>query len=108
MPTGPHKNDNWKIPKGEAVSRTEAPRGEDFHYMRTEGSNKPSRYKIRTPTIANIPPTQAMFKEEQIADIPIIIASIDPCIGCMDRVSFIDERGMSRYVSFKELRMKKG
>ncbi len=107
MPAGPYKNDDWKIPKGEAVSRTEAPRGEDFHYMRTGGSNKPTRYKIRTPTIANIPPTQAMFKEEQIADIPIIIASIDPCIGCMDRVSFIDERGTSRYVSFKELRMMK-
>ncbi|MFH1470432.1 MAG: nickel-dependent hydrogenase large subunit [Candidatus Micrarchaeota archaeon] len=104
MPSGPHKVDGWKIQRGEAVSRTEAPRGEDIHYMRVDVGNKPSRYKVRAPTLANIPSTKAMFKDEQIADIPIIIASIDPCIGCMDRVSFVDERGTERYVSFRELR----
>ncbi|MFH0817911.1 MAG: nickel-dependent hydrogenase large subunit [Candidatus Micrarchaeota archaeon] len=104
MPGGPFRNDIWKIPKGEAISRTEAPRGEDLHYMRTEGGNKPTRYKVRTPTLANIVSVPAMFKDAQIADIPIIVASIDPCIGCMDRVSFIDERGTNRYVSFRDLR----
>lgn len=104
MPSGAFRNDSWKIPAGEAISRTEAPRGEDFHYMRTDGSGRPARYKVRTPTLANVLAVPAMFKDEQIADIPIIIASIDPCIGCMDRVSFIDERGKQRHVSMKELR----
>ncbi len=104
MPAGDFRNDNWKMPKGEAVSRTEAPRGEDIHYMRTEGGPRPARYKVRAPTLANVLSIPAMFKDEHIADIPIIIASIDPCIGCMDRVSFIDERGTGRYVSFRELR----
>jgi NADH-quinone oxidoreductase subunit D len=104
MPSGTFRNDAWKIPAGETVSRTEAPRGEDLHYMRTDGGNKPARYKVRTPTLANVLSVPAMFKDEHIADIPIIIASIDPCIGCMDRVSFIDEKGTNRYVSFKELR----
>ena len=107
MPGGDFRNDSWKIPAGETVSRTEAPRGEDFHYMRTDGGNKPFRYKVRTPTLANVVSVPAMFKDETIADIPIIIASIDPCIGCMDRVSFIDERGAGRYVSFKELRKRR-
>jgi membrane-bound hydrogenase subunit alpha len=104
MPAGEYKNDNWKMPKGEAISRTEAPRGEDIHYMRTDGGARPARYKVRAPTLANVLAVPAMFKDEHIADIPIIVASIDPCIGCMDRVSFVDERGASRYVSFKELR----
>ncbi len=104
LPSGDVKVKNWKIPKGEAISRTEAPRGEDIHYLRTNGSNKPERYKVRAPTLANVLSVPAMFKEEHIADIPIIVASIDPCIGCMDRVTFVDDRGKSRYVSFKELR----
>jgi membrane-bound hydrogenase subunit alpha len=108
MPEGSFRNDAWKIPKGEAISRTEAPRGEDLHYLRTDGGNKPARYKVRTPTLANVPSVPAMFKGEHIADIPIIIASIDPCIGCMDRVSLMDEKGTSRYVSLRDLRKMEG
>jgi membrane-bound hydrogenase subunit alpha len=104
MPAGEFRKEGWKIPKGEAVSRTEAPRGEDIHYMRTEGGNRPSRYKVRAPTLANVLSIPAMFKNEHIADIPIIIASIDPCIGCMDRVSFVDGRGRNRYITLRELR----
>ena len=44
------------------------------------------------------------LKGHQIADIPIIIASIDPCIGCMDRVTLVDDHsGKKRQVSMKEL-----
>jgi len=35
-------------------------------------------------------PWVPMLKNQEVADIPIVIASIDPCIGCMDRVTLVD------------------
>ena len=75
-----------KVPEGESISHTEAPRGEDFHYLRSNGTEKPERYKVRTPTLANLPAVAEMLKGTYLADVPIIVAAIDPCMGCMDRV----------------------
>jgi NADH-quinone oxidoreductase subunit D len=75
-----------KVPEGESISHTEAPRGEDFHYLRSNGTEKPERYKVRTPTLANLPAVAEMLKATYLADVPIIVAAIDPCMGCMDRV----------------------
>lgn len=75
------------IPKGDAISRVEAPRGEDFHYVRANGTNKPARLKVRAPTLANILPLCNMFTGMNIADIPVVIAGIDPCIACAERVT---------------------
>jgi NADH-quinone oxidoreductase subunit D len=75
-----------KVPEGEAISHTEAPRGEDLHYLHSNGTDKPDRYKVRTPTMANMPSVAEMLKGAYLADVPIIIAGIDPCMGCMDRV----------------------
>lgn len=93
-----------KIREGEASTSVEAPRGEDFHYIRSNGSNNPDRYKIRAPTLANIPSLIERFKGMKIADIPMIIRSIDPCIGCMERVTFVkDQTNKSIEMSGKEL-----
>lgn len=81
-----------KPPENEAVSRVEAPRGELFYYLRSNGSLKPERVKIRTPTLANIVSVIHMVKGHYIADIPPIVAGIDPCMSCMDRVAIIDVR----------------
>ena len=75
------------IPDGDAISRVEAPRGEDFHYIRANGTNKPARLKVRAPTLANILPLCNMFTGMNIADIPVVIAGIDPCIACAERVT---------------------
>ncbi len=75
-----------KVPEGESMSHTEAPRGEDFHYLHSNGTEKPERYKVRTPTLANLPAVAEMLKGTYLADVPIIVAAIDPCMGCMDRV----------------------
>jgi len=80
-----------KVPEGESISHTEAPRGEDFHYLRSNGTEKPERYKVRTPTLANLPAVAEMLKETYLADVPIIIAAIDPCMGCMDRVLLVKD-----------------
>jgi NADH-quinone oxidoreductase subunit D len=41
-------------PRGESVSRVEAPRGEDIHFVKSNGTNKPERYKVRAPTLGNL------------------------------------------------------
>lgn len=80
-----------RMAEGEAVARVEAPRGEDIHYVRLKKAKMEiDSWKVRVPTYGNIMSWLTMFKGAQIADIPIIIASIDPCIGCMDRVTVVD------------------
>ncbi|NVN93068.1 MAG: nickel-dependent hydrogenase large subunit [Desulfuromonadales bacterium] len=74
-----------KIPAGEAVSRVEAPRGEDVHYVKGNGSDKPERVRVRASTMANIQAVNKMMENNYLADVPIIIAAIDPCFSCTDR-----------------------
>lgn len=80
-----------KVPAGEALSRYEAPRGEDVHYVKSNGSEKPERVKIRAPTLANLRAVKQMLKDRYLADMPIVIAAIDPCFSCTDRVISIGE-----------------
>lgn len=86
-----------KVPRGEVVSRVEAPRGENLHYLRSDGSDKPARLKVRAPTLANLPSLCRMLKNVNVADIPVVISGIDPCIACMERVTLIDVRNGSRH-----------
>ncbi len=74
-----------RVPEGETVVRYEAPRGELIYYMRSDGSDKPARVKVRTPSLANWPAAIAMLEGAYVADVPISIASIDPCMSCTDR-----------------------
>lgn len=87
LPAGPIRPDETPlaIPKGEATARSEAPRGEVFYYVASDGSDTPARVKIRTPSFVNIPSVRAMVKGQYLADLPIIQASIDPCCSCTDR-----------------------
>ena len=73
------------IPAGEATARAEAPRGEVIYYIASDGSDVPQRVKIRTPTFMNMPSVRAMSVGQQLADMPLIQASIDPCYSCTDR-----------------------
>ncbi len=75
----------WKLNEGEFVACVEAPRGELFYYLLSKGGLKPYRMRVRTPTYANISSLEVMLQDANIADVPVIIASIDPCISCLDR-----------------------
>jgi NADH-quinone oxidoreductase subunit D len=74
-----------KVPVGEAVCRYEAPRGEDVHYVKGNGTDKPERVKVRAPTMANLASVAKMLEQNNLADVPIVIAAIDPCFSCTDR-----------------------
>ncbi len=94
-----------RVPEGEAVERVEAPRGELIHYAKTKGTTKPERYKIRSPTLGNIPALCKMLIGGHIADIPIVLAGIDPCFACVDRMAFTDTGKDKQWVwSTEELR----
>jgi membrane-bound hydrogenase subunit alpha len=82
---GPVLNDLKEIGTGEGIGRYEAPRGEVFHYIRTDGTNRPIRHKVRAPSYVNIPTFNASCKGIPVADALITLASVDPCYCCTER-----------------------
>jgi len=88
---------------GEGVGRDEAPRGEVIHYGKFDGENEhPYTWKVRASTYANVLPWIPMLKGEQIADIPIVAASIDPCMSCTNRVAVLNNKNNEKYLINKE------
>lgn len=85
-----------RIPAGEAISRYEAPRGEDVHYTRSNGTDKPDRVKVRAPTLANLAAITHMIEGGYLADVPIVIAAIDPCFSCTDRMVRVTDTASGR------------
>jgi Ni,Fe-hydrogenase III large subunit/Ni,Fe-hydrogenase III component G len=73
-----------------AISAVEAPRGEAVHYMITGENNRPERWRVRAPTYPNLQGVPSMLLNNQFADFPIIVGSIDPCFSCTDRVAVFD------------------
>lgn len=71
--------------EGEALKRMEQPRGEVFYYVKVSNDRVLDRLRIRTPTFANVPPLLKMLPGCQLADVPVIVLSIDPCISCTER-----------------------
>lgn len=93
-----------KKAKGEGIGRHEAPRGECIHYVKLNKSKLPEVWKARAPTYNNLMTWVPMLIGQQIADIPIVIASIDPCIACMDRVTILNkDDGQKRILTKKDL-----
>lgn len=73
------------FPDGEFTMRVEQPRGEAIYYVKANGTKFLERVRVRTPTFANIPAMLETLKGCQLADVPILILTIDPCISCTER-----------------------
>lgn len=82
-----------KIKEGEAISRVEAPRGELFYFLKSNGSDKPERVHVRTPTISNIGSVLTLTIGRPLADVPMILVGVDPCFSCNDRMTIIYRGG---------------
>lgn len=91
-----------RIPAGEAISRFEAPRGELFYYIKGNGTDKPERVKIRTPSICNWIYVLKKAVGSQMADVPPLLAGIDPCFSCNDRMIVVNRRGGDRRIWTRE------
>ncbi len=76
-----------EIPEGSGTGRAEAPRGEVFHYVKTDGSNYPVRHKIRAPSYVNIATFRKSCVGQTIADATISLAAVDPCYCCTERMA---------------------
>ena len=86
LPAGPLRGRAFvEVPAGTAISRIEGPRGEVFYSATSDGSDIPSRVRVRTPTFANMPAVRLMLVNAELSDAPLIQASIDPCYSCTDR-----------------------
>jgi len=87
LPDGPIETPVSHIPPGEGCGRYEAPRGETFHYVRSDGGSGPVRHKIRAPSYVNIPSFKASCIGQHIADVTITLAAVDPCYSCTERLA---------------------
>ena len=94
-----------KIPAGETISRVEAPRGELFYYIKSNGTENPSRIHVRTPSLCNWVSVLEKAIGRQLADMPMLIAGMDPCFSCNDRlITTVDRAGSRKAWSWKQLR----
>jgi len=104
MPDGPIDAHIKDIPPGEGIGHIEAPRGECFHYVRSDGSNRPVRHKVRAPTFMNLPTYKQSLIGQTISDATIILAAIDPCYCCTERMTIIDANNKKKtFLSQEEL-----
>jgi NADH-quinone oxidoreductase subunit D len=108
LPEGPIRINTPKhAPTGEIFSRYEAPRGELVHFIRTNGTDKAERIDIRTPTLANWTSVALSLVNRNIADIPVIVAAIDPCLSCTSRITVVNNRDRTTgIVTLDDLRIK--
>jgi NADH-quinone oxidoreductase subunit D len=93
-----------KIPAGETISRIEAPRGELFYYIKSNGGENPARVHIRTPSLCNWTSVLEKAVGSQLADVPMLISGMDPCFSCNDRLVVVARPGDNQTWSWKQLR----
>jgi NADH-quinone oxidoreductase subunit D len=93
-----------KIPAGETISRVEAPRGELLYYIKSAGGENPVRVHVRTPSLCNWVSVLEKAVGRQLADVPMLIAGMDPCFSCNDRVVSVKHSNGQKAWSWKQLR----
>ena len=72
-------------PNGEFIARTEQPRGEVVYCVKANGTKNLQRFRVRTPTFANLPALVKLLQGCELADVPVLVLTIDPCISCTER-----------------------
>ena len=77
-----------EVPEGIGTGHAEAPRGEVFHFVKTDGSNYPVRHKIRAPSYVNIATFRKSCVGQTISDATLSLAAVDPCYCCTERMAY--------------------
>ena len=90
IPEGPIVNPKVKVrafrpPVGEAYGRIEAPKGELGFYLISDGGPNPYRYRVRPPSFINLTILEDMCLGHVVADVMVILGSIDIVMGEVDR-----------------------
>jgi len=103
IPKGEFDLDVKEIPPGEGIGRHEAPRGEVCHYVVSDGSNCPIRHKIRAPSFMNVATNKISVVGETVSDATIILAAVDPCYCCTERMTVIDSKSKKQILDADDL-----
>jgi len=90
IPEGPVVNPkvkirNFRLPVGEIYGRIEAPKGELGFYLVSDGGPNPYRYRVRPPSLINLTLLEEMCLGHLVADVMVILGSIDIVLGEVDR-----------------------
>ena len=93
-----------RIPEGEVLIRGEAPRGELVYYLKSSGSDKPDRIKVRTPSLCNWGTISSVAVGHKLADMPMLLVGIDPCFSCNDRLVTVNSAQNSQDLTWDALR----
>lgn len=72
-------------PAGDLYSCVESARGELGYYLVSDGSNKPYRVRVRSPSFAHVHVLQDVLPGHILSDVVVGIASVDPILGDVDR-----------------------
>ena len=75
----------FKAPVGEAYGRIEGPKGELGFHLISDGTTNPYRYRVRPPSFINLTLLEDMCLGLDLADVVIILGSIDIVLGEVDR-----------------------
>jgi NADH-quinone oxidoreductase subunit D len=91
IPSGPVmdpavKIRNFKVPQGDGYGRVETPKGElGFYLVSDDKGKQPYRYHVRPPSFINLTILEDMCLGHKVADVVIILGSIDIVLGEVDR-----------------------
>jgi NADH-quinone oxidoreductase subunit D len=77
--------EGFRVPAGEAYQAVESPRGEIAYYIVSDGTSKPYRVHMRTPSFANLMALPTLLEGTLIADSIASLGSMDFVLGDTDR-----------------------
>ncbi|MEX2549809.1 MAG: NADH-quinone oxidoreductase subunit D [Nitriliruptoraceae bacterium] len=75
----------FTVPAGQVYLPVESPRGELGYAITSTGTNKPYRVHVREPSFVNLQAADRMSRGHMVADVVVVVASLDPVMGGVDR-----------------------
>ena len=78
-------SEGFRVPPGDVYQAVESPRGELGYYIVSNGENRPYRVRTRPPSMYNLQALKGLAPGNLIADLVVIIGSLDPVFGEVDR-----------------------
>lgn len=103
LPKGEINSHPKEVPPGEGIGHAEAPRGEVFHYVMSDGTNSPVRHKVRAPSFMNVATNNTACVGGSVADATIILAAVDPCYCCTERVAVFNRKNGKQILDGEDL-----
>jgi NADH-quinone oxidoreductase subunit D len=78
-------SEGFRVPPGDVYQAIESPRGELGFYIVSNGENRPYRVRTRPPSMYNLQALKGIAPGNLIADLVVMIGSLDPVFGEVDR-----------------------